>query len=320
MLWNGGHDERDQARPSRDKPVTRREVPRRVSRSRRLVSVEAGSGSATLGVPSSPGVPSGTAADTLVADYNDLQSVRNLFEERNGQIAAVIVEPVAGNMGCIPPIPGFLGGLRKLCDDAGTLLVFDEVMTGFRVGPAGAQELYGITPDLTTLGKVIGGGLPIGAYGGGEKLMRMVAPDGPVYQAGTLSGNPIAVAAGLATLKTIQADGTVYDHLVDCGAKLAAGFDELATRLGMPLCWNGVGGMGSLFFSEGPVVGWSSAADGDESSFNLFFHGMLEAGIHLPPSRFEAWFWSNAHRSEDIERTIEVAERVLTRAGGASYA
>ena len=282
--------------------------------------VEAGSGSATLGVPSSPGVPSGTAADTLVADYNDLQSVRNLFEERYGQIAAVIVEPVAGNMGCIPPIPGFLGGLRKLCDDAGTLLVFDEVMTGFRVGPAGAQELYGITPDLTTLGKIIGGGLPIGAYGGGEKLMRMVAPDGPVYQAGTLSGNPIAVAAGLATLKTIQADGTVYDHLVDCGAKLAAGFDELATRLGMPLCWNGVGGMGSLFFSEGPVVDWSSAADGDESSFNLFFHGMLEAGIHLPPSRFEAWFWSNAHRSEDIERTIEVAERVLTRTGGAAYA
>ena len=282
--------------------------------------VEAGSGSATLGVPSSPGVPAGTAADTLVADYNDLESVRNLFEKFDGQIAAVIGEPVAGNMGCVPPVTGFLEGLRRLCDDTSALLVFDEVMTGFRVGPAGAQELYGITPDLTTLGKVIGGGLPIGAYGGREEFMRLIAPDGPVYQAGTLSGNPIAVAAGLATLKTLQADGSAYDHLVDCGARFATGFDDLAARLGIPLCWNGVGGMGSLFFSEGPVVDWSSATNTNESSFNSFFHGMLEEGIHLPPSRFEAWFWSSAHRSEDIERTIEAAEHVLTRTRGTVHA
>jgi glutamate-1-semialdehyde 2,1-aminomutase len=274
--------------------------------------VEAGSGAATLGIPSSPGVPAALAADTLVADFNDLAGVHALFEACPGQIAAVFVEPVAGNMGCIPPGPGFLEGLRTVCTEAAALLVFDEVMTGFRVGPAGAQARYGITPDLTTLGKIIGGGLPVGAFGGREDLMRQIAPDGPVYQAGTLSGNPLAVAAGLATLRFLRQEPGIYDHLEHLGRRLDTGFEEMGRRLGVPLRWNRVGAMGSLFFSEAPVVDWPTASASSRARFTALFHGLLERGIHLPPSPFEAWFWSFAHTEADIERTLLAAEDVMS--------
>jgi len=274
--------------------------------------VEAGSGAATLGVPSSPGVPHGAAADTLVAEYNDIASVRALFDAYGGEIAAVIVEPVAGNMGCVPPVDGFLGELRSLCSERGALLVFDEVMTGFRVAPGGAQERYKITPDLTTLGKVVGGGLPVGAYGGRADLMHMVAPDGPVYQAGTLSGNPLAMAAGLATLEVLRADPSVYDYLEGLGSLLDAGFADLGKRLGIPMRWNGVGAMGSLFFSESPVVDWPSVSASETDRFRPFFHGMLERGVYLPPSPYEAWFWSSAHTEDDIQRTLRAAAEALT--------
>jgi len=280
--------------------------------------VEAGSGAATLGVPSSPGVPAATAADSLVAEFNDLESVRALFDAHEGEIAAVIVEPVAGNMGCIAPAEGFLEGLRVLTRDRGALLVFDEVMTGFRVAEGGAQARYGVIPDLTTLGKVIGGGLPVGAYGGREDLMRMIAPDGPVYQAGTLSGNPLAVAAGLATLRYIKDEAGVYDHLERIGAIFDEGFADLGARLGIPLRWNRVGGMGSLFFSADPVIDWPTAAASDRETFNKLFHGLLERGIHLPPSPFEAWFWSYAHTEDDVQRTLEAAEDILS--GGGDHA
>ncbi|RJQ40813.1 MAG: glutamate-1-semialdehyde-2,1-aminomutase [Dehalococcoidia bacterium] len=275
--------------------------------------VEAGSGAATLGVPSSPGVPPGTAADSLVAEYNDLASVATLFDAHPGEIAAVIVEPVCGNMGCVPPVDGFLTGLQRLCRERGALLVFDEVMTGFRVSRGGAQERYGITPDLTTLGKVIGGGLPVGAYGGRADLMRMVAPEGPVYQAGTLSGNPLAVAAGLATLRVLEEDPAVYEHLEALGRLFDEGFGEMGRRLGIPMRWYRVGGMGSLFFTEAAVRDWPSVAASSRARFNFLFHGLLEDGIHLPPSPFEAWFWSYAHTPADVERTLRSAEAILTR-------
>jgi glutamate-1-semialdehyde 2,1-aminomutase len=273
--------------------------------------VEAGSGAATIGVPSSPGVPKSVAADTLVAEYNDLAGVASLFDGRPGDVAAVVVEPVAGNMGCVPPAEGFLPGLQRLCRRHGALLVFDEVMTGFRVARGGAQEHYGVTPDLTTLGKVIGGGLPVGAYGGRRSLMAMVAPEGPVYQAGTLSGNPLAVAAGLATLRVIETTPAIYTHLEALGRMLDAGFADLGQRLGVSLRWNRVGGMGSLFFNEQPVVDWPSASSSSRRRFNALFHSLLAADIHLPPSPFEAWFWSYAHTSADIERLLEAAESVL---------
>lgn len=273
--------------------------------------VEAGSGAATLGVPSSPGVPSGTARDTLVAEFNDLGSVTALFDAHPGEIAAVIVEPVSGNMGCVPPVDGFLEGLRAACDEHGALLIFDEVMTGFRVAPGGAQARYGVRPDLTTLGKVIGGGLPVGAYGGAETLMRLIAPDGPVYQAGTLSGNPLAVAAGLATLRILRDDDGVYDHLERLGSAFDEGFAVLAERVDVPLQWNRAGAMGSLFFSPEPVVDWPTAAGSSTPHFNALFHGLLGRGIHLPPSPFEAWFWSAAHTLEDVERTLTAVEEVL---------
>jgi glutamate-1-semialdehyde 2,1-aminomutase len=275
--------------------------------------VEAGSGAATLGVPSSPGVTPGTAADTLVAEYNDLPSVEALFAAHPGEIAAVIVEPVCGNMGCVPPADGFLPGLQALCRDRGALLIFDEVMTGFRVARGGAQGRYGITPDLTTLGKVIGGGLPVGAYGGRADLMRLIAPEGPVYQAGTLSGNPLAVAAGLAMLRYLEEEDEVYPHLESLGRTLDEGFSAMSARLGIPMRWNRVGGMGSLFFTEAPVTDWPSVTASSRERFNFLFHGLLEAGIHLPPSPFEAWFWSYAHTPGDMERTLRAAEAILTR-------
>ncbi len=279
--------------------------------------VEAGSGAATLGVPSSPGVPHATVALSLVADFNDLEGVRALFDTHGGDIAAVFVEPVCGNMGCVPPTVGFLEGLRALCTEQGALLVFDEVMTGFRLGPGGAQERYGVLPDLTTLGKVIGGGLPVGAYGGREDLMRRIAPDGPVYQAGTLSGNPLAVAAGLATLDLLKRDPDLYDRLEALGCALDEGFERIASKTGVPLRWNRVGAMGSLFFSEAPVTDWPSAAASDRDLFQRFFHGMLERGVHLPPSPFEAWFWSAAHGPEQVEETLRAAEAVLSTVGAA---
>ena len=275
--------------------------------------VEAGSGAATLGVPSSPGVPPGTAADSLVAEYNDLPSVAALFDAHPGEIAAVIVEPVSGNMGCVPPVEGFLEGLQSLCRDRGALLIFDEVMTGFRVARGGAQERYGITPDVTTLGKVIGGGLPVGAYGGRADLMRQIAPEGPVYQAGTLSGNPLAVAAGLATLRVLEEEPGVYEHLESLGRRFDDGFEEMARRLGIPMRWNRAGGMGSLFFTETVVRDWPSVTASSRDRFNFLFHGLLAQGIHLPPSPFEAWFWSLAHTEADVERTLQVTENILTR-------
>jgi glutamate-1-semialdehyde 2,1-aminomutase len=274
--------------------------------------VEAGSGAATLGVPSSPGVPAGTVADSLVAEFNDLESVARLFEAQPGAIAAVVVEPVSGNMGCVPPRPGFLDGLRALCSERGSLLVFDEVMTGFRVAPGGAQARFGVTPDLTTLGKVIGGGLPVGAYGGREALMRRIAPDGPVYQAGTLSGNPLAVAAGLAALRFLRDHPEVYEHAETLGRRFAEGFRGIAAENGIPLQWQSVGAMGSLFFTETPVVDWTSAAAASGERFCMLFHGLLERGIHLPPSPFEAWFWSWAHREEDVDTTLEAVAEILT--------
>jgi glutamate-1-semialdehyde 2,1-aminomutase len=273
--------------------------------------VEAGSGAATLGVPSSPGVTDGAARDTLVAEYNDVASVRSLLEVNAGQVAAIIVEPVAGNMGCVPPRDGFLEGLRGLCDEHGALLIFDEVMTGFRLAAGGAQELYGVVPDLTTLGKVIGGGLPVGAFGGRESLMRRVAPEGPVYQAGTLSGNPLAMAAGLATVGHLRQNPGVYATLERLGARLEAGYRRLLDGRQDRLSWNRVGSMATLFFSAGPVTGWESASGADRDRFARYFHGMLERGIYLPPSPFEAAFISAAHTEADIDRTVDTAEEVL---------
>jgi glutamate-1-semialdehyde 2,1-aminomutase len=275
--------------------------------------VEAGSGAATLGVPSSPGVTAGAAGDTLVAEYNDVASVRALLEANGGKVAAIIVEPVAGNMGCVPPVGGFLEALRGLCDEHGALLIFDEVMTGFRLAPGGAQEVYGVVPDLTTLGKIIGGGLPVGAFGGRASLMQQVAPEGPVYQAGTLSGNPLAMAAGLATLSHLRDNPGVYEQLERLGARLERGFKALIQDRLDVLSWNRVGSMATLFFSRGPITGWASAAPADRDRFARFFHGMLDRGIYLPPSPFEAAFISAAHTEADIDRTLEAAAEVLNQ-------
>jgi len=273
--------------------------------------VEAGSGAATLGVPSSPGVTPGAAQDTLVAEYNDLASVQAQFDANSGEVACVIVEPVAGNMGCVPPVEGFLEGLREICTREGAVLIFDEVMTGFRVAAGGAQERFGVTPDLTTMGKVIGGGLPVGAYGGREDLMRQIAPDGPVYQAGTLSGNPLATAAGKAALTFLKENPLVFQDLEDRGAQLEEGVLKLIGEKGYPLSWTRVGSMASLFFTPDPVTEWYSAAKSDKEAFKKFFWGMLDKGFYLAPSPFEALFLSAAHTSEDIEATLEAAADVL---------
>jgi len=273
--------------------------------------VKAGSGALTLGVPTSPGVPAAMAEHTLTLEFNNLEQVTTVFDEAGEQLAAVIVEPVAGNMSCVPPKSGFLGGLRALCDQYDTVLIFDEVMTGFRVAAAGAQALYNVIPDLTTLGKVVGGGLPVGAFGGRAEIMAHLAPQGAVYQAGTLSGNPLAMAAGIATLQQVLEAG-FYERLAGRLDKLIEGLHSAASDTDIPLATNHVGGMFGLFFTEADTV--SSFADVmacDTDRFGRFFHGMLEAGIYLAPSAFEAGFISSAHGDLEIDRTLETVRQVL---------
>ncbi len=269
--------------------------------------VNAGSGALTLGVPSSPGVPASFAEHTLTASFNDEQSVRDLFAKYKDQIACIIVEPVAGNMNCIPPEPGFLQSLRSLCDENSSVLIFDEVMTGFRVAKGGAQSLYGVTPDLTTLGKIIGGGMPVGAFGGREDIMHHLAPLGPVYQAGTLSGNPVAMAAGLATLKIISADG-FYETLGQKAQRLVEGLQNAATENGIALSHNIVGGMFGLFFTDRDKISrFDHVTACDAERFKTFFHQMLSRGVYLAPSSYEAGFISTAHSDEDIDNTVTAA-------------
>jgi len=278
--------------------------------------VKAGSGALTFGQPSSAGVPAETAAHTLVLDYNDPAGLEATFAREGGEIAAVIVEPVAGNMNLVAPRPGFLELLRTLCTQHGAVLIFDEVMTGFRVALGGAQALYGIKPDLTTLGKVIGGGLPVGAFGGRRDIMQCLAPVGPVYQAGTLSGNPVAVAAGLATLKLIQAPG-FHDKLAAATHQLCSGLTEAAQARRIPFSASNVGGMFGLYFRETPPTSYAEVMQCDKEAFNQFFHAMLAEGIYLAPSAYEAGFVSAAHGPVEIERTIQSAAKVFAALGPA---
>jgi glutamate-1-semialdehyde 2,1-aminomutase len=277
--------------------------------------IKAGSGVATLGLPDSPGVTPGTAADTLLAEYNDLPGVAALFESHRDRIAGVILEPVVGNMGVVPPAPGFLEGLRGLCDVHGALLVFDEVMTGFRLARGGAQELYGVRADIATFGKVIGGGLPLAAYGGRREILSLVAPSGPMYQAGTLSGNPVAVAAGLAMLDLL-ADGAVYARLEARGRRLEDGVRAHFRRLGPDLCLQRVGSMWTLFFQPGPVRDWSSAARSDTARFARFFNALLARGVSIAPSQYEACFLGDAHDDAAIDATIDAVGAALAEADG----
>ncbi len=275
--------------------------------------VKAGSGALTFGVPSSPGVPASVAENTITLTYNDSDSVNALFAEMGEQIACIIVEPVAGNMNCIPPEPGFLECLRQVCDRYHSVLIFDEVMTGFRVGLGGAQGVYNITPDLTTLGKIIGGGMPVGAFGGLRKIMEHLAPLGPVYQAGTLSGNPVAMAAGLKTLELIAQPG-FYDTLTAKTEKLTSGLKERAHQAGIALTTNSVGGMFGLFFSDEPqITRFAQVMRCDQDLFKRFFHAMLEQGIYLAPSAFEAGFVSAAHSDEDLDLTLATADAIFKR-------
>jgi glutamate-1-semialdehyde 2,1-aminomutase len=272
--------------------------------------VKAGSGALTFGQPSSAGVPESTAAHTLVLEYNNEIALERAFEREGAAIAAVIVEPVAGNMNLIAPRPGFLETLRSLCTRYGAVLIFDEVMTGFRVALGGAQALYGIKPDLTTLGKVIGGGMPVGAFGGRRDIMQAIAPLGPVYQAGTLSGNPVAVAAGLATLKLIQAPG-FFDRLAATARSLCEGVARCGQRHGVPLAAASVGGMFGIYFRETPPASYAEVMQCDQEAFNRFFHAMLAAGVYFAPSAYEAGFVSSAHGTTEIEKTVDAAARVI---------
>lgn len=268
---------------------------------------KAGSGLATLGIPDCPGVPEDFTKHTLTAPYNNVQALTQLIKKHERQLACVIVEPIAGNMGVVPPSPEFLQALRKLTDAHGMLLIFDEVISGFRVQYGGAQTLFGIKPDLTILGKIIGGGLPVGAYGGAKDIMKMIAPSGPVYQAGTLSGNPLAVTAGIETLKRLKKPG-VYEQLEQRSAEMADGLGQAAKQAGVPLTQTRVGSMMGAFFTPGPVVDWGTAKKCDTKAYAKFFHQMLAAGIYLAPSQFEAAFMSLAHSPRDIERTIKAAQ------------
>ena len=272
---------------------------------------KAGSGVATLGLPDSPGVTKSTAKDTLNARYNDIKSVEDLVEQNRNEIAAVFIEPVAGNMGCVAAEKEFLNALRELCTAENILLIFDEVMTGFRLAKGGAQEIYGIKPDLTTFGKIIGGGLPVGAYGGRKEIMQMIAPAGPVYQAGTLSGNPLAMTAGLETLKAIQADENFYRQLNDSCEYLYAGIENNLRELKLNYTFNRVGSMFTLFFTNEKVVDFASAKTSDTNLFTSYFNQMLESGVYLPPSQFEACFVSAAHTKEDFDATIKASYSAL---------
>ena len=273
--------------------------------------VKAGSGALTLGVPTSPGVPASLAELTITLNYNDGEQVKTLFADIGDQIACIIVEPVAGNMNCVPPVPGFHETLRKVCDQHGTVLIFDEVMTGFRVALGGAQAHYGIRPDLTTLGKVIGGGMPVGAFGGRREIMQQIAPLGPVYQAGTLSGNPVAMAAGLKTLELISTDG-FYDKLTNMTTMLVSGLKEKAKAAGIPLTTNQVGAMFGVFFTNADqVYNFAQVGECDIERFKKFYHGMLDEGVYLAPSAYEAGFVSSAHTDADIEATLNAAEKVF---------
>lgn len=273
--------------------------------------IKAGSGALTFGVPSSPGVPQSLAEHTLTLTYNDSEGVKQAFAELGDQIACIIVEPVAGNMNCVPPVPGFLETLREVCDASGALLIIDEVMTGFRLGKHGAQGYYGVTADLTALGKVMGGGMPVAAFGGRRDIMQQLAPAGPVYQAGTLSGNPLAMAAGLAMLKAVQQQG-FYDPLFARTEQLVMGLRERARAAGIALTSNHVGTMFGVFFTEEPqVTNYSQVMACDTERFNRFFHGMLDAGVYLAPASYEAGFLSAAHSDADIQATLDAAERVF---------
>jgi glutamate-1-semialdehyde 2,1-aminomutase len=276
--------------------------------------VSAGSGALTLGTPSSPGIPQSVTSHTLLVEYNDLEGATRLFEKHGDQIACFIVEPVAGNMGLVLPAEGYLRGLRELCTKHGALLLFDEVMTGFRVAWGGAQTRFGIRPDLTCLGKVIGGGLPCAAYAGSRALMERISPAGPVYQAGTLSGNPLAMAAGLATLEILEEPGA-YAALEESSARLAKGLAEVASAAGVPVAVNQIGSMVGMFFSERPVRNYADATASDTAAFGRFFHAMLDQGVHLPPSQFETFFVSLAHTAEVIDATVRAAGRALAAVG-----
>lgn len=276
--------------------------------------INAGSGALTHGTPSSPGVTEGTAKDTLTADFNDLNSVKKLFNENEGEVAAIIVEPVAGNMGCIPPQKGFLDGLRELCDAHDAVLIFDEVMTGFRVAKGGAQERYGVTADLVTYGKIIGAGLPVGAFGGKQEVMKVVSPDGPVYQAGTLSGNPLAMAAGYALLSELQDNPMHYDELEEKTTYLFTGLNDVFGEHDISTHITRVSSMMSVFFTEEEVNNFETANTTDQELFKAFFHEMLKNGIYLPPSPFETFFLANSLTNKHLDQTIEAADKSITSA------
>jgi glutamate-1-semialdehyde 2,1-aminomutase len=274
--------------------------------------IKAGSGALTFGQPDSPGVTKGTANDTLIARYNDLDSVIELVKQNKGEIAALILEPVVGNMGVVIPTEDFMNGLREICTKEGIVFIFDEVMTGFRLAQGGAQEVFGITPDMTTFGKIIGGGLPVGAFGGKREIMEKLAPMGPVYQAGTLSGNPLAMAAGFAALTHIKENPGIYDLLEEKTDRLETGFRENLEKLGKAYRINRIGSMISMFFTEQPVYDLESAMKSDTALYAKFFHGMLDRGIYLPPAQFESWFLSTALTDDDIERTIKAHYEALS--------
>ncbi len=274
--------------------------------------IAAGSGAVTLGVPNSPGVTTGTARDTLLAAYNNLNAVEELISQHPNEIACIILEPAAGNMGCIPPAEGFLEGLRSLCDKNGIVLIFDEVMTGFRLAAGGAQELFNVKADIVTFGKVIGGGLPVGAFAANNEIMNHLAPDGPVYQAGTLSGNPLAMAAGLAMLEELNDNPDVYESLKEKTAYLHQGLESVLSNSEIPYTINRLGSMISLHFTSEAVVDFESSAKGNNDTFKKFFHGMLKEGIYLPPSAFESWFLNDALNYEDLDKCVEACRKVVS--------